>query len=160
VTETTERDDPRPQLARLLDLAQHPEGGWYRRTYTSGVPVEAPPGGSGVRPAVTLIHYLLLPGERSAWHTVASDEIWLWHRGGPLRLWCAGTGAAPDNADVTSHLLGPAVEDGQRLQTLVPAGTWQSAEPATQEEVLVSCLVSPGFDFADFRLLDLDAERS
>jgi predicted cupin superfamily sugar epimerase len=34
----------------------------------------------------------------------------------------------------------------------VPAGYWQSAEPAGPEPVLVSCVVSPGFDFADFRL--------
>ncbi|HEY2506967.1 MAG TPA: cupin domain-containing protein, partial [Streptosporangiaceae bacterium] len=39
-------------------------------------------------------------------------------------------------------------------QALVPAGTWQSAEPAGQEPVLVSCIVAPGFDFADFRLHD------
>jgi predicted cupin superfamily sugar epimerase len=37
-------------------------------------------------------------------------------------------------------------------QALVPAGTWQSARPAG-EEVLLSCVVAPGFDFADFRLL-------
>jgi predicted cupin superfamily sugar epimerase len=29
---------------------------------------------------------------------------------------------------------------------------WQSAEPAGDEPVLVSCVVSPGFDFADFTL--------
>jgi predicted cupin superfamily sugar epimerase len=45
------------------------------------------------------------------------------------------------------------VERGQQPQLLVPADTWQSAEPATDEEVLVSCLVAPGFDFADFRML-------
>ena len=35
---------------------------------------------------------------------------------------------------------------------LIPAGVWQAAEPAGGEPALVSCVVSPGFDFADFSL--------
>jgi predicted cupin superfamily sugar epimerase len=141
-----------PELARLLDLAPHPEGGWYRQTYASEVAVR-PPGRTGTRAAATLIHYLLLPGERSAWHTVASDEIWLWHRGGPLLLRTGGDGPNGPAQRPTERLLGPDIRGGHQPQLLVPAATWQSAEPAADEEVLVSCLVVPGFDFADFRLL-------
>ena len=36
---------------------------------------------------------------------------------------------------------------------MIPAGHWQSARPAAASEVLVSCVVAPGFDFADFTLL-------
>jgi predicted cupin superfamily sugar epimerase len=39
-------------------------------------------------------------------------------------------------------------------QLLVPPGEWQSARPATDEPVLVGCVVAPGFDPADFRLLE------
>ncbi len=35
----------------------------------------------------------------------------------------------------------------------MPGGVWQRAVPAAAEPVLVSCVVAPGFDFADFRLL-------
>jgi predicted cupin superfamily sugar epimerase len=45
------------------------------------------------------------------------------------------------------------VDAGQRVQVLVPAGCWQSARPAGDATVLVSCVVSPGFDFADFEML-------
>jgi predicted cupin superfamily sugar epimerase len=76
-------------------------------------------------------------------HVVASDEIWLWHRGGTLELTIGDERV----------LLGPRVEDGEVLQAIVPAGVTQSARPAGDEAVLVSCLVAPGFDFADFRLL-------
>ena len=41
-----------------------------------------------------------------------------------------------------------------RPQALVPAGVRQAAEPAGTEHVLVSCVVAPGFEFADFRLLE------
>ncbi len=131
----------RPELARALDLQPHPEGGWFRETYRS--PVEfAPEGYEGRRSAATAIHFLLLPHEHSAPHTVRSDEIWLWQRGGPLLLNIGGD-------EIT---LGPDVEGGQLLQAVVPGGVSQSAAPATDEYVLVSCIVAPGFDFADFRL--------
>ncbi|MGV9722749.1 cupin domain-containing protein [Nocardia beijingensis] len=133
--------DNRPPLAVALDLAPHPEGGWYRQTWRS--PVEfTPEGYPGPRAAATAIHFLLLPGERSAPHTVRSDELWLWHRGGPLALDIGGE----------EVILGPDLEHGQALQAVVPGGVSQSARPAGAEYVLVSCIVAPGFDFADFRL--------
>ncbi|WP_460368287.1 cupin domain-containing protein, partial [Actinocorallia lasiicapitis] len=46
--------------------------------------------------------------------------------------------------------LGPDVERGQAPQAIVPAGVWQAARSGA-DETLVSCVVSPGFDFADFR---------
>lgn len=133
--------DNRPPLAVALDLAPHPEGGWYRETWRS--PVEfTPEGYPGTRAAATAIHFLLLPGEQSAPHTVRSDELWLWHRGGPLALDIGGE----------VMILGPDLERGQALQAVVPGGVSQSARPAGAEYVLVSCIVAPGFDFADFRL--------
>ncbi|SDV02453.1 hypothetical protein SAMN04488544_3639 [Microlunatus sagamiharensis] len=140
----------RPELAELLDLAPHPEGGWFRRTWTSGVPVR-PPGAGHERPTATAIHYLLCTGEESRWHVVTSDELWLHQRGGPLELRLGGTGPAPGEATVV--VLGPDLEHGQHLQVLVPAGTWQAAGPAGAD-ALVSCVVSPGFDFADWRLAE------
>lgn len=140
----------RPPIAEVLDLLPHPEGGWYRETWRAGVPVE-PPGYGGTRPTATGIYFLLEPGEESVWHAVRSDEVWLWHRGGPLTLVLGGTGERPDGERVV--VLGPDVEGGQVPQALVPAGTWQAARPAGPEGVLVSCVVSPGFDFADFTAL-------
>ena len=48
---------------------------------------------------------------------------------------------------------------GLAPQALVPAGSWQGARlaggphlPASRAWALVSCVVTPGFDFADFEL--------
>ena len=90
------------------------------------------------------IYFLLCPGERSAWHVVRSDELWLWHAGGPLTLRLGGSGAAPDEGAAIT--LGGDVADGQQPQAMVPGGTWQSALPAGRAPALVSCVVSPGFD--------------
>jgi predicted cupin superfamily sugar epimerase len=148
-----------PPLARQLDLKPHPEGGWFRETWRSPVTF-APDGYAGTRSAATAIYFVLHPGERSRWHVVRSDELWLWHSGGQLTLSLGGAGSSPGSpgpdasapAERADVLLGPDVFADQQPQALVPGGTWQCAAPAADEAVLVSCIVAPGFDFADFRL--------
>ncbi|MGI8331019.1 cupin domain-containing protein [Actinomadura scrupuli] len=145
----------RPPVADSLDLLPHPEGGWYRETWATR-PRFTPPGYPGERVSATGIYFLLPPGEESVWHLVRSDEMWFWHRGGPLTLLLGGDGGSPARTGddgLRTVTLGPGVERGQRPQALVPAGVWQAARPAADEEVLVSCVVSPGFDFADFRVV-------
>jgi predicted cupin superfamily sugar epimerase len=136
--------------AEALDLLPHPEGGWYRRTWEA-TPRVSPPGYGAERPTGTAIYFLLRPGETSRWHRVRSDELYLWHRGGPLALTLGGR--APIPAAPTTALLGPDLAADQQPQLLIPGGTWQTAVPAGTDEVLVSCVVSPGFDFADFSVL-------
>jgi predicted cupin superfamily sugar epimerase len=130
-----------PVRAEALHLEPHPEGGWYRRTWTSPSAVGT---SGGDRPAATLILFLLPPGEASAWHTVTSDEIWLWHGPDPVVLQLGGSAERPEAGE--RILLGP-----DRVQGHVPAGVWQRTLPS-DGETLVSCVVSPGFDFADFAL--------
>ena len=125
-----------------LGMAPHPEGGWFRETWRHDQTVDTP---RGPRPLATCVAFLLRPGERSAWHRVASAELWLWQGGGPVRLTMGGRGAAPQ-PDETLEL-------GVGCQHLVPADVWQSAEPVEQA-TLVACVVSPGFDFADFTLAE------
>jgi uncharacterized protein len=136
-----------PPLAVSLGLEPHPEGGWYRQTWVSPVPVTLPDG--RVRPTATLIHFLLAAGESSAWHRVASDELWLAHTGS-VSLQLGGAGPAPEPA--AGIVVGTDVGAGQQPQALVPARVWQRTLPGDRD-ALVSCLVSPGFDFADFELL-------
>ncbi|EFC84108.1 cupin domain-containing protein [Parafrankia sp. EUN1f] len=148
--------EPRPvpvphPLIEALGLAPHPEGGWYRRTWQSPLELDAH---GGVRPMATAISFLLLPGEVSHWHRVRSDELWFWQGGGALLLTEGGARDAP--GATTGYRLGPepAVSGAERVQHLVPANVWQTARPTGAEHVLVGCVVAPGFDFADFELLD------
>ncbi|MGW6282986.1 cupin domain-containing protein [Kribbella sp. NPDC055071] len=136
----------KPELATLLGLEAHPEGGWYRETWRSDVKFE-PEGYDGSRASATAIYFLLDVGDESQWHRVRSAEIWLWHSGGPLTL---EYGETPETA--TAVTLGPDVGAGQQPQVVIPAGAWQAARPAGDQHVLVSCIVSPGFDFADFTM--------
>jgi predicted cupin superfamily sugar epimerase len=139
-----------PEWVRRLDLAPHPEGGWYRETWRSELTLANPALPShydGPRAAGTAILFALLPGQESAWHTVRGAELWLHHRGSPVAL---EFGA--DKGSATTVLLGSDIEAGQHPQVLVPPGYWQRARPHHGEPSLVSCVVVPGFDFADFTL--------
>lgn len=128
------------EIIARLDLRPHPEGGHYRQTWQA----EATP---GTRPAGTAIYFLLRAGERSHWHCVDADEIWLYHAGAPLTLWLSETTAGPARA----HPLSAALDQGQTPQVIVPKGHWQAAQ-STGDWTLVSCTVSPGFRFEGFVL--------
>lgn len=146
-------DETLPDWVRKLDLQPHPEGGWFRETWrsTTTIPQSALPAGyPGDRAAGTAIYFVLMPGQQSAWHTVRSSEIWLYHRGAPVRLDLGGDGDVPGEPEPI--LVGPDTDAGQQPQALVPPGVWQRATPLGDEPSLFSCVVVPGFDFEDFRL--------
>lgn len=124
------------RIIARLGLTPHPEGGWYRETWRGPE--------QGGRASGTAILFLLKQGERSHWHRVDADEIWLWHAGAPLRLSTGDTAA-------TRHTLGPDVLSGESPQIVVPAHHWQAAE-SLGPFTLVSCTVSPGFRFQGFEL--------
>jgi predicted cupin superfamily sugar epimerase len=130
-----------PEVARLVDelgLAPHPEGGFYRETYRSQVRVPTP---RGERTAMTVIHFVLPPGVISALHRVFSDELWVHSGGGGLELHTVSPGGTWSRAvlDAGSH-------------AVVPACHWQGARPAGPRFAHVTCVVAPGFEFADFEL--------
>ena len=130
--------DEAARLIGALGLEPHPEGGHYRQTWAGPV--------RDGRPSGTAILFLLRAGERSHWHRVDADEIWLFHAGAPLTL-----SISADGERASEHTLGPDIFGGQRPQAVVAAGAWQAAR-STGDWTLVSCTVSPGFTFAGFEL--------
>lgn len=128
-------------IIATLRLQPHPEGGWYRETW-KGPDIDG-------RASGTAILFLLAAGERSHWHRVDADEIWLFHAGAPLILSMGTDGAGMDGA--VNHRLGPDVLGADVVQAVVPAGWWQAAR-STGAWTLVSCTVSPGFRFEGFEL--------
>lgn len=129
-------------LIDSLRLAAHPEGGWYRETWRG-------PAGPDGRASETLIYFLLEAGQQSHWHTVDATEIWCWHAGHPLDV-----GTAPGDAGpVVWHRLGPDFANGEAPQLVIAPGHWQAAR-AGDGWALVSCIVSPGFEFSGFVLAE------
>ena len=129
------------EIIDALNLAPHPEGGYFRQTWVDEE--------SGGRPNGTCIYFLLKDGEASHWHTVDAVEIWHYHAGAPLILSVAGTNIGP-KSEIT---LGPDITAGERPQGIVPKDWWQAAR-TTGDWTLVSCTVSPGFSFDGFILAE------
>lgn len=123
-------------LVRRLDLAPHPEGGWFRETWRSGYLMNT---SRGPRPVGTSMLYLLGEGGINRLHRLAWDEVWQRHDGGPLRLIELADGAVRER-----------VLSAETPQLVVRAGTWFGAVPEGWS--LVGCTMAPGFHPDDCEL--------
>ncbi|MCI0464757.1 MAG: cupin domain-containing protein [Gemmataceae bacterium] len=138
------------ELIRLLQLQPHPrEGGYFRETYRAaeGYPAAALPQRYGSpRSASTAIYYLLTPGTCSALHRLATDEVFHFYLGSPVRM----LQLLPDGQG-REIILGPDLLRGQSPQVVVPRGVWQGSllEPGG-DFALLGCTVAPGFDYSDY----------
>lgn len=133
------------EIIAALDLAPHPEGGYFKETFRD-------PEGHEGRGHSTAIYFLLKAGEVSRWHRVDAVEIWLWHAGAPLML-----ATAPPAGTGVAERLGPNVLAGERPQGVVAKGHWQQAW-SLGDWTLVSCTVSPAFRFEGFEMAPVDFE--
>lgn len=133
-----------------IDLIEHPEGGRFLEVFRSAQTVATKDGNS--RSALTHIYFSLNPGEVSRFHKVASDEVWSLYQGSGLNLYIWDETSTPPKSISLSA-------DNNRFCHVVPAGTWQAAEPIS-EKVLVGCSVAPGFEFSDFTLINPDSEEA
>src|SRR5262245_43337646 len=138
------------ELISFLNLQAHPkEGGFFRETYraTEELAADALPARYGTARSVsTTIYYLLTPTSVSALHRLASDEVFHFYLGSPVRM----LQLSPEGQG-RELVLGPDILQGQLLQVVVPRGVWQGSllEPGG-DFALLGCTVAPGFDYADY----------
>lgn len=144
-----------PAVKHLIErfgLAPHPEGGHYVETYRCVERIRR--GVAGMeRAASTAIYYLLSDGAYSAWHRIASDEIWHFYAGHPLDVHVL----TPKGEQLTHRLGNALLAPGSSFQAVVPAGCWFAAELADPSSyAFVGCTVAPGFEFSEFELASMD----
>lgn len=134
-----------------LGLTEHVEGGAFKEVYRSGTILKQEIIGdtfAGDRNASTSIYFLLEHGEFSAFHRIASDEIWHHYDGGTLHIY-----EIKENGELVDHKLGKNIESGERPQVVIPAGSWFGSRVESEGDyALCGCTVAPGFDFEDFEL--------
>jgi hypothetical protein len=134
-----------------LSLSPHPEGGYYRVTYQSELTIAQdalPSTFRGNRHASTAIYFLLARKDFSAFHRLASDELWHFYIGSALTVYVID----PEGNYSELHL-GDAFEAGEVFQAVVKAGCWFASRLKNPAGfALVGCTVAPGFDFADFEM--------
>lgn len=134
-----------------LQLQPHPEGGYYREVYRSdehipvaGLPERYP----NARAFATSIYFLLTSDIASNFHCLQSDELWFYHAGSPITLHQLN-----DEIGYKTTFLGPDPNQHHHFFDLMRAGNWFGATVDQANSFsLVSCVVTPGFDFSDFVL--------
>ena len=134
-----------------LHMTEHVEGGAFSEVYRSPLSFtreQLPASFTGSRHACTHIYFLLEQGQYSAFHRIASDELWHFYSGDPLVVY-----EIDQQGQLKEHLLGSDPQAGQSLFCVITAGSWFASKVAGEGDyALVGCTVAPGFDFADFEL--------
>ncbi len=134
-----------------LELAEHPEGGYFRQVYKSREQVSGDCLSGrygGPRSLSSCIYYLLKGSQFSALHRLKSDEIWHFHAGSPLTLFVIDRDGV-----LTRRKLGTDPDGGEAFHGVIKAGGWFGAtvdDPRSYS--LVGCTVAPGFEYDDFEL--------
>ena len=124
-----------------LQMEPHVEGGYCREFFKS-------PRQDGDRPLASSIYYLLKSGQTSKFHRLKSAELWFYHYGSPLLI----HQIVPAGELVTERL-GLRLDLCELPQIIIPAGRIFGAEVVDIDSFcLVSCVVTPGFDYRDFEI--------
>jgi predicted cupin superfamily sugar epimerase len=133
-----------------LNLVPHPEGGFYKEVFRSRIEI-LKKGSPEEKQAITSIYYLLQGADYSAFHRLASDEIWYYHQGEPLFIY---------ELTITGLLITHELSDREQghLSVVIEAGSWFAASiPSAKGFSLVSCAVAPAFNYREFEMADKDA---
>jgi uncharacterized protein len=132
------------KLIKRLRLKKHPEGGYFKQTYTADTMVNVV-GHDKPRYISTAIYYMLVGDQFSALHRIKSDELWHHYTGGSLTLY------AIDNGKLFKIKMGKS--RGEAPQVAIKANTWFAASLDDKKSYcLLGCTVSPGFDYSDLEL--------
>lgn len=130
-----------------LELEPHVEGGYYRQVLKAQETVLN--AHHEERPLYTSIYFLLEHDNPSHFHRLQSDEVWYFHAGDTLTIHLI-----LPNGDYQTILLGTDFQNGAQLQAVVPKGTIFGSSVEDGAYAVVSCMVAPGFDYADFELFE------
>lgn len=129
------------KLKEIYKLEAHPEGGWFAEVYTAPFEKDG-------RALAGSIYFLLDAGEKSQFHQIDCEELWLYHEGCGVRITVLRDGR------IEELLLGPVCEAGQRMMAVIQKDAIFSAENLVPDGYsFVSCVTTPKFQYEGFRLV-------
>lgn len=134
-------------LKKAYHLEKHVEGGSFAEVYTAPFEKDG-------RALAGSIYFLLDSGEISHFHVIDCDEIWYYHEGCGMRITVLKDGQRKE------HLLGSHEAKGQCPMAVIPKGCIFGAENLEPDGyTFVSCVTTPGFEYAGFRIVGRDEIR-
>lgn len=133
------------QWLQELSMEAHIEGGYFKEIARSNEQIEI---NQKQRALYSSIYFLLDDTNPSNFHRLTADEIWYFHDGDALTVHMI----TPEGKYQTV-CLGRATDKGDVLQYTVPKNTIFGSSVETKNGyALVSCMVSPAFEYEDFEL--------
>lgn len=133
-------------LIEKLNLAPHAEGGYFRRYYQSDSYIIKD--NNTKRRAGSAIYYLLKKGQFSAWHSILSDEIWHYYKGGLLEIY-----EIKKDGSMTRYKLGDSlIYNDADYSAVIESGSIFAARVVKGSYVLTGCSLHPEFSYDDFLL--------
>lgn len=136
------------ELVEHLELTKHIEGGFFRETYRAKEIIDTP---RGPRNEMTSIYYCLPSDDFSVWHKIIdAEETFHFHYGDSALIYRI------ENRKIVTEVLGPEGQGSEKI--LMPANTWFAIRPSglkiPADYSLMSCAVSPGFEYEDLVIAD------
>ena len=133
-------------LIEKLNLIPHAEGGDFRRYYQSNQYITKED--DTKRRAGSAIYYLLKKGQFSAWHSILSDEIWHYYKGGLLEIY-----EIKKDGSLICHKLGDSIiYNDASYSAVIESGSIFAARLIDGEYILTGCSLHPEFSYDDFIL--------
>ncbi|XP_020582439.1 uncharacterized protein LOC110026032 [Phalaenopsis equestris] len=121
------------EVSALLDLKQHPDGGFYSETLRDSSVIlnksQLPPTYKVDRPICSAIYFLLPSGSKSCLHRLPCAETFHFHMGEPLTVF-----ELHENGEIKLTVLGQDLENGHKLQYTVPPNVWFCSFPTLDVE--------------------------
>lgn len=154
---TFELDPEAAMLIKKYKMEKHVEGGYFVSTYKSDQhvkPLNKKNYNHESRSAGSAIYYLLNKNDFSAWHSLKSDETWHYYYGSPIILYIINQAGL-----LTQQILGnPFIHADAHFQVHIKAGDYFAAELLDKSSFcFAGCTVSPGFEYADFELCEIES---
>lgn len=112
-------------IRAMLTLAPNATCGFVRVTYTS--PLTIAPGGlpapfAGGQPLGSALYFLVTPDAPVRLHRIQNDQLYHYYLGDPLELFLLHGDGSHERV-----VVGPDLRNGQRVQLLIPGGTFHTA---------------------------------
>ncbi|MDR0831272.1 MAG: cupin domain-containing protein [Bacillales bacterium] len=125
------------EIIKKLELQPHAEGGYYKEIFLSDVEV-------GAYKSLSIIYFLLDENNFSAFHKIKFSEVWSFHLGNPLTV------VEIENGILKETVLGDELNNNTFIYNVKGGNIFASY--VKKGFALVSCFVSPSFDYKDFYL--------